>query len=268
MLDEIWVSTEYGVQIYAPESRGPVSNVGMCFEDLPEISRADARGFVQDRFGFDDGKFVFLVAFDSFSFVQRKNPVGTLQAFKAAFDGVADVRLVIKTQNRRKVTDPVQEKIWREVDALIKGDARIVVLDETLSYDDLLKLKKGCDAYVSLHKSEGWGFGMIEAMNLGVPVICTGYSGNMDFCSDDTAWLVGYDEVELQPDDYIFVRKGQKWAEPDVADAAIQMHRVYSDPAARQAKAAAALANVRQNFSAQAIALRYEARLRAILKTR
>ena len=267
MLDEIWVSTEYGVQIYQPESRGPVTNVGMCFEDLPEIARADARHFVQDRFGFDGGKFVFLVAFDSFSFVQRKNPVGTLQAFKAAFDGVADVRLVIKTQNRRKVTDPVQAKIWGEVDALIKGDARITVLDETLSYDDLLKLKKGCDAYVSLHKSEGWGFGMIEAMNLGVPVICTGYSGNMDFCSDDTAWLVGYDEVELQPDEYIFVRKGQKWAEPDVADAAKQMHRVYSDPAARQAKAAAALTNVRQNFSAQAIALRYEARLREILKT-
>ncbi|MEO5615005.1 MAG: hypothetical protein ABIR04_08815, partial [Cypionkella sp.] len=117
------------------------------------------------------------------------------------------------------------------------------------------------------HKSEGWGFGMIEAMNLGVPVICTGYSGNMDFCSDDTAWLVSYDEVELQTDDYIFVRKGQKWAKPDVADAAIQMHRVYSDPVTRQAKAAAALANVRQNFSAQAIARRYETRLRDILKS-
>jgi glycosyltransferase involved in cell wall biosynthesis len=268
MLDEIWVSTEYGVQIYAPESRGPVTNVGMCFEDLPEIPRAEARAFVQDRFGFDDGKFVFLVAFDSFSFVQRKNPIGTLKAFKAAFEDVADVRLVIKTQNRRKVTDPVQEKIWREVDALIKGDARIVVLDETLSYGDLLKLKKGCDAYVSLHKSEGWGFGMIEAMNLGVPVICTGYSGNMDFCTPDTAWLVRYAEVELQPDDYIFVRKGQKWAEPDVADAAAQMRMVYDDPVARQAKADAALANVRQNFSAKAIALRYEARFRALLKTR
>lgn len=267
MLDEIWVSTEYGVQIYAPESKGPVTNVGMCFEDLPEIARNTARSFVQDRFGFDDAKFVFLVAFDSFSFVQRKNPVGTLQAFKAAFDGVPDVRLVIKTQNRRKVADPVQEKIWQQVDMLIRGDARIVVQDETLSYDDLLKLKKGCDAYVSLHKSEGWGFGMIEAMNLGVPVICTGYSGSMDFCSQDTAWLVGYDEVELQPDDYIFVRKGQKWAEPDVADAATQMRRVYGDPAARQAKAAAALANVRQNFSAKAIAVRYEARLRDILKS-
>lgn len=266
LLDEIWVSTEYGVQIYQPEFKGPVSNVGMCYEELPEIPRAQARGFVQGLFGFDEKKFVFLVVFDSFSFVQRKNPIGVLKAFAAAFEGNKDVRLVIKTQNRRRVADPVQIEIWNQVDALVKADKRILVLNETLSYDDLLLLKKGCDAYVSLHKSEGWGFGMIEAMGLGVPVICTGYSGNMDFCSEDTAWLVGYEEVELAPDDYIFVRKGQKWAEPDVADAARQMRQVYSQPAERQAKAEAALLNVRQKFSTQAIAARYEQRLREILK--
>ena len=265
MLDEIWVSTEYGVQIYQPEFKGPVSNVGMCYEELPEIPRSTARDFVQGLFGFDEKKFVFLVVFDTFSFVQRKNPIGVLKAFAAAFEGNKDVRLVIKTQNRRKVADPVQIEIWKQVDALVKADKRIVVLNETLSYDDLLLLKKGCDAYVSLHKSEGWGFGMIEAMGLGVPVICTGYSGNMDFCSDETAWLVAYQEVELAPDDYIFVRKGQKWAEPDVADAARQMRALYNDPAARAAKAAAGLAYVQQNFSAKTIAKRYEARLRDIL---
>lgn len=267
LLDEIWVSTAYGVQIYQPESRGPVTNVGMCYEAVADIDRADARAFVQGRFGFGATDFVFLVVFDSFSFVQRKNPVGTLLAFKAAFEGVQDVRLVIKTQNRRKVTDPVQQKIWEQVDALIKGDARIHVLDETLSYDDLLRLKSGCDCYVSLHKSEGWGFGMIEAMNLGVPVICTAYSGNMDFCSEETAWLVGYDVVPLAPDDYIFVREGQKWAEPDIADAARQMRAVHGDAAGRAARAAAALHNVRQNFSAAAIGARYGARLQAILQS-
>ncbi len=208
------------------------------------------------------------MVFDSFSFIQRKNPIGALKAFTTAFAGVKDVRLVVKTQNRRKVTDPVQVAVWAEVDALIKDDARIVVLDETLSYDDLLKLKKGCDCYVSLHKSEGWGFGMIEAMNLGVPVICTAYSGNMDFCSEQTAFLVGYTETLLGPDDYIFVREGQKWAEPDIEDAARQMRSVHSDAALRHAKADAALRNVRANFSVEAIARRYETRLREILETR
>jgi glycosyltransferase involved in cell wall biosynthesis len=266
MLDEIWVSTEYGVEIFQPESSRPVTNVGMCFEDMPEIDRDGARAFVTDRFGFDGSEFVFLVAFDSFSFVQRKNPVGTLKAFLQAFDGVDDVRLVIKTQNRKKVSDPAQQKIWDEVDTLMADDTRIRVLDETLSYDDLLRLKKGSDCYVSLHKSEGWGFGMIEAMNLGVPVICTGYSGNMDFCSPDTAWLVDYEEVALTEDDYIFVRDGQKWAEPDHDDAVAKLYAVYSDRDARAAKARAAQKSVKDRFSAATISKRYQGRLDTILR--
>lgn len=261
LLDEIWVSTEYGVEIYQPAVDIPVTNVGMCFEDLPEISRAEGRAFVAEHFGFDDDLFVFFVAFDSFSFVQRKNPVGTLKAFAEAFEGDKNVRLVIKTQNRRKVADPVQIAIWEEVDALIAADARIVLMDETLKYEDLLRLKKGCDAYVSLHRSEGWGFGMIEAMNLGVPVVATSYSGNMDFCSDETAWLVDYRLVELKPDEYIFVRPGQKWAEPDHASAVAQLRAVRADPEARAARANAARKNVRENFSAAAIGARYKTRL-------
>lgn len=266
LLDEIWVSTEYGVEIFGPVNGGrPVVNVGMCYEDLPDIDRDRARAFVCDRFGFDGSEFVFLVAFDSFSFIQRKNPIGTLKAFAKAFEGVEDVRLVIKTQNRTKVADPVQQKIWTEVDRLLEGDTRVHVLDETLVYDDLLHLKKGSDCYISLHKSEGWGFGMIEAMNLGVPVVATGYSGNMDFCSPDTVWLVDYKEVPLEPDDYIFVRAGQKWAEPDVDDAARQLFAVYSDVSARKTRADAAQAFVRAHFSKQAIAERYRHRLAKIM---
>jgi len=265
LLDEIWVSTEYGVEVYQPAVDVPVTNVGMCFEDLPEIDRAEARAFVTERFDFEDNLFVFFVAFDSFSFVQRKNPVGTLKAFVEAFEDEEDVRLVIKTQNRRKVADPVQIAIWEEVDALIGKDSRITLMDETLKYKDLLRLKKGCDTYVSLHRSEGWGFGMIEAMNLKVPVVCTGYSGNMEFCSDKTAWLVDYQLVELAADDYIFVRKGQKWAEPDIADAARQMRAVYEQPEARNRKTKAAYAHVQENFSAEAIGQRYSARLHEIL---
>ena len=108
---------------------------------------------------------------------------------------------------------------------------------------------------------------MIEAMNLGVPVVATGYSGNMDFCSPDTVWLVDYKEVPLEPDDYIFVRAGQKWAEPDVDDAARQLFAVYSDVSARKTRADAAQAFVRAHFSKQAIAERYRHRLAKIMGT-
>jgi glycosyltransferase involved in cell wall biosynthesis len=266
MLDEIWVSTEYGVQIYQPDAKGkPVVNVGMCFEEHPDITREASRAFVNRRFRFDDSHYVCLVAFDSFSFVQRKNPVSVLKAFQKAFEGVPNARLVVKTQNRDSVFDPVQVNLWDRVDAIMSSDPRIVVMNETLSYRDLLQLKAGSDCYISLHKSEGWGFGMIEAMALKVPVICTAYSGNMDFCTEDTAWMVDYEESELRPGDYIFVRKGSVWAEPYVEDAARQMRAAYDDPEARRAKALAAYDHIRENFSAKAIAKRYGGRLREIL---
>ena len=172
----------------------------------------------------------------------------------------------MKTQNRDNVFDPVQMQLWARVEAIISSDSRIVVMNETLPYADLLKLKAGSDCYISLHKSEGWGFGMIEAMNLGVPVVATGYSGNMDFCSPDTVWLVKYKEAKLGPDDYIFVRDGQKWAEPDVDDAARQLYAVYSDDTARVARVAAAHAFVQQEFSVTAIARRYNDRLQTIFR--
>ncbi len=269
LLDEIWVSTDYGVQIYQPDAKGkPVINVGMCYEEAPDITRADARDFVNRRFRLNDSHYVCLVAFDSFSFVQRKNPVSVLRAFQQAFEGVANARLIVKTQNRDQVLDPVQVKIWDQVDAIISGDSRIVVINETLSYRDLLRLKAGSDCYVSLHKSEGWGFGMIEAMNLGVPVVCTAYSGNMDFCTEDTVWLVDYEKSQLRPGDYIFVRDGSEWAEPSVDHAATQLRACYDDAALRAAKAQKARNFIRTDFSREAIAQRYGDRLRNVLKGR
>lgn len=265
LLDEVWVSTDYGVSIYRPHTARPVTNVGMSFEALPEIDAAEARAFLEVKAGLEKGCFVFLTTFDSFSFVQRKNPLGVLAAFRKAFRGNPDMRLVIKTQNRARVMDPVQVRIWEQVDAILAEDDRIVLIDETMKYTDLLKLKKGADTYISLHRSEGWGFGMIEAMNLGVPVLATGFSGNMDFCAPDTCWLVDHSLTPLKPDDYIFVREGQTWAEPDVDHAARQMRALAADPAERARRARAARTRVQTDFSEEAIGRRYAARLRSIL---
>lgn len=266
LLDEIWVSSQYGVEIYQNGSKARVSNVGMSFETPPEIDRAEARAFLAGRCGIAEGDFVFLTTFDSYSFVQRKNPLGSVRAFRRAFAPDVPVRLVIKSHNRRKVIDPDHLRIWDEIDREMAADPRIRALDETLSYEDLLKLKRGSDAYVSLHRSEGWGFGMIEAMNLKLPVLATAYSGNLEFCTDKTAYLVGYRKLDLQRHDYIFVRPGQQWADPDEEDAARQMRLLYEDPALRQARVEAAWAYVQQNFSESAIAGRYAARLSEILR--
>ena len=264
LLDEIWVSSRYGVAQYERFASIPVINVGMCFEDVGIPSKAATRAYRRTRLGMDETCFVFFAAFDSFSFVQRKNPQAVVRAFLEAFPGQPNIRLVLKTHNRDFVNDPVQRKIWQLLDEAVAIDPRITIINETLPYDELLLLKASCDCYVSLHRSEGWGFGMIEAMHLGVAVLATNYSGNTEFCSPETAWLVDYQLRPMAANEYIFVRPGQVWAEPDHADAVRQMREVVSNGEARAQRSDRAKVFVDTNFSPAAIGQRYADRLAAI----
>lgn len=264
LVDEVWVPSEYCAEIYRKATDTPVVNVGMCYPEPPAIDRAHARSALRQRNDWPEESFVCLASFDSFSFVQRKNPLGTIHAFREAFAEDAEARLLIKTQNRGHVCDAAQATLWAEIDRLVAADPRIALLDETLDHAGVLELMAGADLYVSLHRSEGWGFGMLEAMALGVPVLCTGYSGNLEFCNDDTAWLVPASEVEVAPQDYLYVEPGMHWGEPDHAAAVAQFRAARSDPDARKKKAAQAEAFVRRHFSADAIAARYSARLSEI----
>ncbi|WOE69445.1 glycosyltransferase family 4 protein [Hydrogenimonas thermophila] len=266
LVDEIWVSTEYGVEQYKPFVDKPVVNVRMAYEEEEQVSKEEAREFLFKRYGLSSDLFVFLGTFDSFSFIQRKNPLGLLKAFQKAFQKEENVRLLIKTHNRHRVFDPVQIKIWEAIDNIVSSDNRIVLVNETFSYRDLLKFKKGADCYISLHRSEGWGFGMIEAMNLGLPIIATGYSGNLEFCNENNSWLVDYDEVFLSEDDYIFVIPGQKWAEPKIDSAAKAMREVFENQELRIQKAQNAKAYIQENFSIDAIAQRYKNRVNEIIR--
>ncbi|AWI91756.1 group 1 glycosyl transferase [Methylobacterium sp. DM1] len=261
MLDEIWVSSEYNREIYAKFAAVPVINVGMAVEALPEFSST-----TRDRFGLDEQTFYFLATFDSFSFVERKNPLGVLAAFQHAFPagGSERVGLILKTQNRTRVDDPHQVRVWQAIDDIVTRDPRIRIIDETFSYNDLLAFKKLCNAYVSLHRSEGWGFGLIEAMQLGIPVIATAYSGNLEFCRTETAWLVDYELVTPNQNEYIFVERGSRWAHPSIESAAAMMRLVFSSPTEVSQRCDEARRVVHKEFGLAAIANRYQARLDVI----
>jgi glycosyltransferase involved in cell wall biosynthesis len=192
--------------------------------------------------------------------------LAVIAAFQLAFPAGAGeaVRLVLKTHNRNRMGDPHQLRIWQAIDALVAGDARIRVVDETLSYGELLAFKRACDCFVSLHRSEGFGFGLIEAMQLGIPVIATAYSGNMDFCTPDNCFLVDYELVQTMTSEYVFVERGSRWAEPSIAMAAAHMRRVLVDRDEALARSLAASRQVGERFSIESIARRYEERLREI----
>lgn len=259
MLDEIWVSSEYNRKIYSDYTDIPVINVGMAVEPL-----GTPRVLSRNHFGLSREKFIFIATFDSFSFIGRKNPLAVVQAFQLAFPSDREVILLIKTQNRFKVDDAYQRRLWSQISSYCAQDSRIVMLNETLNYAELLGLKALCDCYISLHRSEGWGFGMLEAMQLGLPVIATGYSGNLEFCNPDTCYLVDYDLVEPRPEEYIFVERGSQWAEPRVDSAAKCMRSVLADRAKSKAVAEAGKAFIETNFSIPAIARRYQRRLRDV----
>ena len=168
----------------------------------------------------------FLFTFDFNSFSARKNPLATIEAFSRAFPaGDGRVGLVIKYAQGYRYPEKV-----RMLETLAANDPRVVLLDRLLSREDTFGLQSVCDAYISLHRSEGLGLGMAECMALGKPVIATAYSGNLEFMRRDNSCLVDFTLIPVKPGDYLYYEPGWMWADPDIDQAAQYMVRLLDDP--------------------------------------
>jgi glycosyltransferase involved in cell wall biosynthesis len=191
----------------------------------------------RDAWGFARGVTVFLIAFDVGSDIARKNPVATIDAFQRAFPTERDVALVVKTKPYPDV--PRYQDQAQALRERVAGDPRIRVVDRELAYEELLRLYASCDAMVSLHRSEGLGLHLMEAMSLGRPVVATGWSGNTDFMTQENSLLVGHRLVPVQTEhpDYLpeVGREGQVWAEPDPGDAVEALRLLHRDQERRLA---------------------------------
>lgn len=226
-------------------------------------------GIVGDRvhFGLPAGVTIFVSSFDLRSDIERKNPFGAIEAFERAFaDGRDDVRLVIKANNVDTVAG-----LSRHLERLREyaaSDARVIILSESMRYADVLALYASCDVLVSLHRAEGLGLSLLEAMSLGVPVVATGWSGNMDFCTAENSCLVGYDMVPVkassQPAYASRMAGEQVWAEPRLDEAAQWFRRLAEEPELRQRIGEAArrsAAEIRAEYDRAAVAEQVLARL-------
>ncbi len=145
--------------------------------------------------------------------MERKNPLGLIAAFKKAFGSRTDVQLLIKSSHSDQATE--QLRMLQEASA----GTNVRILDGVLSRDDKHELMMAADCYVSLHRSEGFGLTMAEAMQCGKPVIATGYSGNVDFMTPETSFLVPYTLVALDRN-FGPYKMGCHWAQPDLDYAA------------------------------------------------
>lgn len=240
LVDEVWVASSF-VQRAVSEAAG-----GKPVRLLPYPIRISLEHpFNRREFGLAEQPFTFLFNFDYFSFIQRKNPAALIRAFKVAFPKDREVSLVMKSTGA-KVAPQAADELRRLADA----DPRIVFLDANLNRTSMYGLLSVADAYVSLHRSEGLGLGLAESMYLGKPAIGTGYSGNLEFMNRENSCLVDFRLVDVPADAYPHTT-GQKWADPDIDDAARWMRRIREDSSFREALAKRGQEHIRRHMSEQ-----------------
>ena len=198
----------------------------------------------RERWGMPAGRTVFLFSFDISSGIQKKNPLGAMEAFRQAFpDGHAELWLKVNNRDLSTEAGQVVDRL-KAVAARVPG---VRVIDRTLAYRDVLSLYASADVFFSLHRGEGLGLGMMECMALGKPVIATGWSGNMDFMDAENSCLVPFDLVPVgEGTQYQAVSQGleQQWAEPSVEAAARWMAKLDASPELRGKIGAEAKASI------------------------
>lgn len=243
LFDEVWAGTQFIASALAVKSPIPVVHV-------PPVVNVGAvrRGRKRD-FGWRDDETVFLFMFDYHSVFERKNPLGAVRAFRRAFPrGDEAARLVIKSINA--AADPDSRERIR---AAAAGDVRIELSDGYLGRREKNEMLAAADAYVSLHRSEGFGYTLAEAMALGKPVVGTSWSGPADYMTSSNSYPIGFELVELA-DDYGPYAVGQVWADPDIDDAASALQRIYASPAEAAQRGERASADILSRYSAAAVA--------------
>lgn len=252
-VDEIMVSSAFVERAVRRVCNKPVTVI-----PLPIL--ADSASALQRRhFGLPEGDTIFFCAFDFNSSIARKNPYAVIDAFRKAFPlGNEKVFLLIKSSNGYKQ----RGLLWALMDAAAVDD-RILVRDDMLERDHLQALHQCIDVHVSMHRSEGFGLGLAEAMSLGKPVIATAYSGNQEFMTPSNSCPVRFRMVPVLDGQYPHA-KGQRWADPDIADAARWMHVLHGDRAMAARLGAQAAHDIARHFSAEACIAVLSQRLRTI----
>jgi len=264
LVDEVWVSSPHTFESVSAAASVSVRLMPMAVEldEVAPLSRAD--------FDLPESACLFLFAFDLNSSAKRKNPKACVQAFLNAFPesdnidylGADKVGLVIKVHPPK-----TPNRDWDELKQLQGSDERIHLIEQTLSKSDLLALYKVCDCFVSLHRAEGFGRCLAEAMLLGRPLITTDYSGNLAFTSHENALLVKYQLIDLKSDDYPY-GWGQQWADPNIEDAARQMRRVQQRQKQIRTLAARGQTKIVQLHHPKVIGARYAQTLAALFEER
>lgn len=254
LFNEIWTYSSFCADAIAPASPVPVLKM------MPSISLKTPT-ITKEELGLPNNKFIFLFIFDLFSVMERKNPIAIIEAFNQAFElPNEDVLLILKFSNTEHF--PEEHKTLKQ---LTEECPSIQIIDRYLLKEEVNALIYNCDCYISLHRSEGFGLTMAEAMFYGKPVIATAYSANTEFMNIGNSYLVKYELVNLTQDFPPYL-KGNVWAEPDIEHAAYQMRYVFENYNESLQIGLKGASYIKSHFSTQAVGSRIKKRLDYISK--
>ncbi len=256
--DEIWAPSAFVHAALIPVVTKLVVRVTLASEVM--LSSFRSRRY----FGIPESAYAFLFFFDFRSFAARKNPQAVIRAFRQLRlqRPASNAYLVIKVHGG----EAAPEALTQLQDSLSDLRDSVVLINRSMDDNDTKNLVRLCDCFVSLHRSEGFGRGLAEAMYLGKPVIATRYSGNLDFMDDATAYLIDYSLVPVRSGEYPFA-ESQEWADADSGHAAACMAELLDDPdLGRQMGRAASIA-VRRRIGWRTSGMRYRERIESIMKT-
>ena len=251
-VDELWAPSRFIFDTLTACSRKPVYRIPHAIHFAPNPAAC------RREFGLPGGDFLFLMMFDVQSFGARKNPEGAIEAFRRAFGNVPGVTLVIKVND--SLRGSASARHLRERVADMKS---VRVIDTKLNRQRTYDLLSVCDSVVSLHRSEGFGLVLAEAMFLGKPVVATGWSGNLEFMTPRNSCLVDHRPVTLERDIGPYER-GQIWAEPDLDHAAGLMGELAQSPEHARTIGEAGRHTIHTELAPERIGELYRERLHAI----
>lgn len=270
LLDEIWTPSSYCADMFRRHFAGPVEVVPHAVDPAFAPPGASQPGLPQR-----DRPFRFYFCFDELSWCTRKNPAGAVEAFLRAFPtGNEPVELVVKLRHAggsgvatsHAIPSASNRREISRFHRLAAQDARIRLLGGDYETVEMAALMRDCDCYVSLHRAEGFGYTMAEAMMCGKPVIASRYSGNLDYMDEGCAFLVDGTERYMAHDEYIDVPPGSRWFEPDLDAAAAAMRRVFQDDKERTSRMNAAALRARHELSPEAVSRLYGERVKVALQ--
>lgn len=239
----VWCPSEFSAQAFRSATDKPVEVVPHAIEP-DKLARPNRR-----MFAIPEGAFVVLCALHLGSGLTRKNPLAAIRAFKSAFGASDQAFLLVKVSQSEFYPDRLAR-----IESEIAGTPNILLMGQALSDLDYWSLLHSVDAVLSLHRSEGFGLVMAQAMALGKVAIATGWSGNMDYMTPDNSLPVDYSLVPVEDPEGNYRAEGQKWAEPNIEHAARLLRQLASDRDMRNRLGQRATETMLANFSSGEVA--------------